>query len=188
MSGPPTDPDEAKLVRELFTAGLRYLARISASRASVRRVLLRKLMKLRPPEPDADPAAIDEGPIEAAIERLADLGYVDDAMFARGRSRSLTMAGTSRLGVRHRMASQGVDRATALAAYEALAEEVPEPEATAAAAFVRKRRLGWRRPEEERALHHRADLAKLMRQGFPAGIARAALEGPPDEDDPPSRL
>jgi regulatory protein len=185
VSGPPADPDEAKLVRELFAAGLRYLARISASQAAVRRVLLRKLVKLRPPEPDAEPGEIDERPVEAAIERLVELGYVDDAAFARGRSRSLTMAGTSRLGVRHKMASQGVDRDTAQAAYEALSEEVPEPEAAAAAAFVRKRRLGWRRPEAERALQHRADLARLLRHGFPADVARAALEEPADEGGPP---
>lgn len=185
MSDPALDPDEAKLVRELFTAGLRYLARISASRASVRRVLLRKLAKLRPPEPDADPAAIDARPVEQAIERLAELGYVDDAAFARGRSRSLTMSGTSRLGVRYRMANQGVDRDTAEAAYEALAEEVPEPEAAAAAAFVRKRRLGWRRPEDERVEHYRADLARLMRHGFPADVARAALEEPAEEAGQP---
>jgi regulatory protein len=183
VSDPTSDPDEAKLVRELFTAGLRYLARISASRASVRRVLLRRLAKLRPPEPDAEPTAIDERPVELAIERLAELGYVDDAAFARGRSRSLTMSGSSKLGVRYRMASQGVDRDTAEAAYEALAEEVPEPEAAAAAAFVRKRRLGWRRPEDERAEHYRADLARLMRHGFPAGVARAALEGPLDQNE-----
>ncbi|WP_051328616.1 regulatory protein RecX [Geminicoccus roseus] len=183
MSDPATDPDEAKLVRELFTAGLRYLARISASRASVRRVLLRKLMKLRPPEPDALPGEIDERPVDAAIERLAELGYVDDAAFARGRQRSLVGRGVSRLGIRHRMARQGVDRETVERAFEAVAEEIEDPEATAAAAFVRKRRLGWRRPEEARAEHHRADLARLMRQGFPADVARQALDGPPEPDE-----
>jgi regulatory protein len=183
VSDPATDPDEAKLVRELFTAGLRYLARISASRASVRRVLLRKLAKLRPPEPDALPGDLDERPVDAAIERLAGLGYVDDAAFARGRQRSLVGRGVSKLGIRHHMARQGVDRDTAEAAFEAVAEEIEDPEAAAAAAFVRKRRLGWRRPEETRAEQRRADLARLMRQGFPADIAREALEGPPDADE-----
>jgi regulatory protein len=181
VSESEVDPDEAKLVRELFTAGLRYLARISASRASVRRVLLRKLAKLRPPDPSADPTAIDERPIDRAIERLAELGYVDDAAFARGRGRSLVARGVSKLGIRHHMARQGVDRTTVEAAYESLTDEVPEPEAAAAAAFVRKRRLGWHRPEEERAQYRRADLAKLIGHGFPMEIARAALDEPPDQ-------
>lgn len=188
MNQPSHDPDEARLVRELFTAGLRYLARISASRASVRRVLLRKLAKLRPPDPDADPAEIDEGPIDQAIGRLTELGYVDDAAFARGRGRSLVGRGVSKAGIRHHLARQGIDRATMESAYEALTEEVPEPEEAAAIAFVRKRRLGWHRPEEQRAQYHRADLARLMRHGFPADIASAALEEPADEDDPRGRL
>ena len=185
MTEPSAEPDEKKLVRELFMAGLRYLARISASQASVRRVLLRKLMKLRPPDPLADATEVDERPIDRAIERLVELGYVDDAAFARGRGRSLVVRGVSKVGIRHHMARQGVDRETVDQAYEALAEELPEPEIAAARAFVRKRRLGWYRPADEQAIHRRADLAKLMRHGFPSDIARTALDEP-DEADPPS--
>jgi regulatory protein len=184
MSDDLPERDEATLVRELVTAGLRYLARISASQASVRRVLLRRLAKLRPPEPGADPAELDQRPVELALERLVELGYVDDAAFARGRGRSLVGRGVSRLGIRHHMARQGVDRATADAALEAVADEIPEPEVAAARAFVRKRRLGWHRPEPERAPNRQADLARLLRHGFPPDIARAALDEPEDEDEP----
>jgi regulatory protein len=183
VTGPAPDPDEAKLVRELFTAGLRYLARISASRASVRRVLMRKLAKLRPPDPSVEPAELNDRPVERAIDRLAELGYVDDAAFARGRGRTLTVRGVSKLGIRHHMAKQGVDREVVEAAYEALSEEVPEPELAAAVAFVRKRRLGWHRPAEERAEHRRADLARLVRHGFPLDIARTALDEEQPSDD-----
>ncbi|WP_159717021.1 regulatory protein RecX [Geminicoccus flavidas] len=182
MSDGLPNQDEARLVRELVTAGLRYLARISASQASVRRVLLRRLAKLRPPEPGADPAELDQRPVEQALERLVELGYVDDAVFARGRGRTLVNRGLSRLGIRHHMARQGVDRDTADAALEAITEEIPEPEAAAARAFVRKRRLGWHRPEDERAPNRQADLARLLRHGFPADIARAALDEPEEDE------
>ena len=178
------DPDEAKLVRALFAAGLRHLARMSASTASVRRILERRLVKLVPPDPSGGPAEVDKRPIETAIGRLHDLGYLDDVAFARGKSRSLTIRGLSKLGVRQQMVRHGVDRDVAAAAYDALVDDIDEPEVAAARAFVRKRKLGWHRPAEERTAQRLADLAKLLRHGFPADIARAALDEPEDDVEP----
>ena len=121
MTAERGDPDEAKLVRALFTAGLRHLARMSASTASVRRILQRRLAKLRPPDPSDEP--VGDRPVELAIERLRELGYLDDAAFARGKSRSLTVRGLSKLGVRQQMVRHGVDRDVAAAAYDALVDE-----------------------------------------------------------------
>ena len=90
--------------------------------------------------------------------------------------------GVSKIGIRHHIARQGVDRETVETAYQALTDELPEPELAAARAFVRKRRLGWYRPEAERPEHRRADLAKLLRHGFPTEIARAALDEPLEEE------
>ena len=180
MSGGETDPDDAKLVRALFVAGLRHLARMSASEASVRRVLQRRLKKLRPIDPSVEPIEADQRPIDRAIKRLAELGYLDDAAYAKSKSRSLTVRGVSKLGVRQQMMRHGVDRDVAATAYDALVDEIDEPEAAAARTFVRKRRLGWHRPEQERADHHLADLAKLIRYGFPSEVARAALDEPDD--------
>ena len=182
MTAERGDPDEAKLVRALFAAGLRHLARMSASTASVRRILERRLAKLVPPDPSGEP--VDDRPVERAIERLRELGYLDDAAFARGKSRSLTVRGLSKLGVRQQMVRHGIDRDVAASAYDSLADEIHEPEMAAARAFVRKRKLGWHRPAQEQGAQRLADLAKLLRHGFPADTARAALDEPEDDGEP----
>lgn len=176
-------PQERALVRELVTAGVRHLSRISASRTDLERVLRRRLAKLRARSPDEPEADSSDRPVQLALDRLTELALIDDQGFARGRGRSLVARGKSTLAIRAHLARHGIDRETAGSALDELAEEEAELELKAARAFVRKRRLGHHRPADARADHRRDDLALLMRQGFPGTVARTALEEA-ETDDP----
>ncbi len=106
--------------------------------------------------------------IEAALVRLVERGYLDDASFARGlvRQRGATRGP---LALSAELAAKGVDRARADAA---LAEFGPEAQLLSATRLAE--RLHARRPVTSyREMLDRVG-SKLLRRGFSATVVRAA--------------
>jgi regulatory protein len=146
---------------DLERAALTYLLRYASSIARVRAFLERHVRR-----DGGDLEAIDE-----VVEKLVRLGYLDDERFAVARARALRRRGSSSLSIAATLAKNGVDRAII---DRAIADEAEELEA--ARAFVRRRRLGPHRAEEERSEKRERDLAALARAGFSYEVASRALE------------
>jgi len=123
--------DEAAL-RDL---ALSYVARFASTGARLEAYLARKLQERGVAE-DADgrPAAID---VPALVARLAELGYVDDAAYARMRARDLGARGYGARRVEQALWAAGVDEGVR-------AETAPDEAARrrAAVLMAQKRRLG----------------------------------------------
>jgi regulatory protein len=164
----PSRPDAASL----YAAALRYLARYAASERRLRERLRQKAMQGA--RAHAVPAAEVEAMIETAVERLRQLGYLDDVRFASGRARSLAERGRSTLAIRAGLAAAGIERDDVEQALTTLRRD--EPELSAAVALARRRRLGPWRLEEERGPNLLRDLAVLTRAGFPLSMARTVVE------------
>lgn len=129
-------------------AGLRLVARRPHSEAELRRKLARR--------------GYLPAQVEGAVARLRELGYVDDAAFAR----ALVAHRSRRRGpslIADELVARGVDRELAVAA---LAE-------VAAEELVAARRL----VERSGALDSRQLAARLQRRGFSADVIRRALAG-----------
>jgi regulatory protein len=137
-------------------SALRLLARRAHSRAELRLKLAR-----RGYEPDA---------VQAALTRLAELGYLDDAAFARGLVRRRG-GGRGPLALAAELAAKGVRREEAQAALAGY-----EPAAQLEAATRLAERLNAARP----AAGYRELLdgigVKLLRRGFSANVVRAACQ------------
>ena len=165
-------PDEASL-RE---AALRYLARYAATRDSVRRVLLRRIDRWAAGLPDRD-AAVEaigavRGLVDRVVDRLVELGALNDTAFAETRGLGLLRAGVSRRGAVARLAAKGIAPDQALA----VLPEDQESELAAALVLTRKRRIGpFRTGTTPDAAGRRKEFGILARAGFPGGIARLAL-------------
>jgi regulatory protein len=135
-------------------AGLRLLARRAHSRAELRQKLARR--------------GYEEDEVGTALARLADMGYLDDAAFARGlvRRRSATRGS---LAVSAELAAKGIDRQGTA---EALADLDAESQLASAT------RLAERMCPRGDDIGYREMLdrvgVKLLRRGFPSGIVRAA--------------
>jgi regulatory protein len=119
--------------------------------------------------------------LEAALEELAHLGYLDDARYAQRFAedrRRLDAWGSDRIA--RRLRELGVDREHIDAA---LADQDPEEEMTAALELLRRR---CPTPPANRAERDRA-LGILVRRGYPPELAFDALrrhagaEAEPDE-------
>ena len=135
-------------------AGLRLLGRRAHSRAELRQKLTR-----RGYEPED---------VQGALARLAELGYLDDAAFARGLVRRRS-GSRGALALAAELAAKGIDREGTAAALAGLEEDAQLSAATRLA-----ERLYAARPSPGYREMLDSVGAKLARRGFPAGIVRAA--------------
>jgi regulatory protein len=161
---------------ELDEAALRYLNRFDATAKKLSDHLARVARKRGELEA-ARPL------IEALIQRYQRSGLIDDRRFARRRAEALQARGASRRLVSLKLVHSGVARDIV---DEVLGERRVDTALTseleAAAAYVKRKRLGRFRSGEVQPDMRRKDLARLARQGFDFDTAVRAL-GQGGEDD-----
>jgi regulatory protein len=109
---------------------------------------------------------------ERVLDRLAEVGLVDDRMFAQDWVRSRqARRGLSRSALRRELQAKGVDRELI---DEALAPVAPEEELAAARAVAEKKLRSMQ--ELDRAVRYRRLAAALSRRGFGPGVVAAVLD------------
>jgi regulatory protein len=166
---PPLDAEA------LERLALFYAGRYATTKARLRSYLSRKLR-------ERGWAGEREPGIEALVERLAGLGYVDDRAFAAGRAASLTRRGYGERRVRDSLQAAGIAAEDA-----APAREQAESEAwSAALRFAERRRIGpFAEAEADRAGREKA-IGAMLRAGHPPAIVRLLVNarpgGIPDSD------
>ena len=157
----PPKPIDAARLEELALA---YVARFATSAVKLERYLKRKLRE-RGWDGEREP---DTG---AMVARYVELGYVDDAAFARARGGSLLRRGYGPRRVREALGEAGID--------EAIREEVRPDEGTerrAALAMARKRGFGpFGRDTIDRE-RRRKQIAAMLRAGHPLDSAREMVD------------
>jgi regulatory protein len=155
---PPLDEER---LRELALA---YVGRFATSRAKLATYLNRKLRE-RGWSGDGPPD------LERIVERLAELGYVDDAAYAIAKSRSLTARGYGGRRVRQSLLAAGIGDDDAQPAHDHAQEEAVE----AALRFAKRRRIGpFGSGSVDRADRERA-LAAMIRAGHSLPLAKAIV-------------
>lgn len=160
----------------LDALALAYLARYATTRAKLRQYLGRKLAE-RGWAGEAPP------PLDALVERLAALGYVDDAAFASARGAALARRGYGAHRVGQALRGAGIGDDDAAPALANAADGAWDN----AVAFARRRRIGPFAARPHDPDERRRMLAAMLRAGHPFAIARrlvAAMPGQvPDRDD-----
>lgn len=156
--------EDAADVTRWRNRALRYLGRYAASRAHLRRVLLRKAQRLDEPLPAAT--------LDAMLDDLERLGLLDDTSYATARARSLHAAGRSPRAIRARLAARGLGRDDVQRAVAELADSEADAELAAARTFARRKRLGpWRVGERDAA----RETLQLRRAGFSYQVVRRVV-------------
>jgi len=156
----PLPLDRARL-EELALA---YVGRFATSAAKLERYLARKLRE-RGWDGEAGPD------LAALVGRYAELGYVDDAAYARAKGGSLLRRGYGPRRVRQALAEAGIDEETR---EQTRAGEAAERRA--ALALARKRRFGpfgEARPDRQQ---REKQLAAMLRAGHPLDSAREMVD------------
>ena len=116
-------------------------------------------------------------PVDDVVARLAELGYVDDRLFAEARGRSLGGRGFGARRVTADLGAAGIERDLA-AEVAATGDKM-----ATATAFAKRRRFGpfdAAPPDRDRA---RKQFAAMMRAGHGVAETRRVLGGDVGEDD-----
>jgi regulatory protein len=154
----------------LEQAALFYAGRYATTQAKLRTYLSRKLR-------ECGWAGVGAPPLEALVERMAGLGYVDDRAFASGRAAALTRRGYGARRVDAALRAAGIDPDDAAAAREIAADGAW----AAALRFAERRGIGpFAAAKADRGAREKA-LAAMLRAGHPAALARRILAAGPGE-------
>lgn len=153
--------------QKLDELALSYVARFATSAGKLSDYLRRKLRE-RGWEGDAEPD------IAAIVSRFTDLGYIDDAVFARGKAQGLLRRGYGARRIDQALGAAGIA--------EPLREESRGTEMErrrAALIMARKRRFGPFGVREEGArldpVVREKQVAALLRAGHPLALAREVV-------------
>ena len=167
----PPPLDEERL-QEL---ALRYVGKYATTRAKLRAYMDRKIR-------ERGWAGVQRADPDALAERFAELGYVDDAAYALGQSRSLSARGYGKRRLADKLRLAGVeDEDGGDARRHADAEAV-----RAALRLAERRRLGpFAKTDADRPQREKW-IAAMIRGGHGFGLARAIASMAPgtevDED------
>ena len=157
---------------------LHYLGRYATTRAKLAAYLHRKL--------DARGWAEDgPRPVDAIVERMAALGYVDDRAFAEMKSAALGRRGYGQRRQADALRAAGVAEEDRSAVFEAREEAEEDGDHAAALAFARRKRIGPFAPAPADPDARRKALAAMMRAGHPYALARRFVDSPPGEPPDP---
>jgi regulatory protein len=152
----------------LEQAALFYAGRYATTRAKLRFYLARKLR-------ERGWAGAGAPPLDALVERLAGLGYVDDRSFAAARGAALTRRGFGARRVGQALRAAGIEEEDGRDAREA----ADAGAWGAALRFAERRRIGPFAPAEaDRPARDKA-YAAMVRAGHPAGLARRIVSARP---------
>ncbi|HTU11939.1 MAG TPA: RecX family transcriptional regulator [Allosphingosinicella sp.] len=116
-------------------------------------------------------------PIEALVEKMAGLGYVDDRAFATARAGALTRRGYGARRVGEALRAAGIGEEDAGEARDIAEEGAWE----AALRFAKRRKIGpFSAIEADRPAREKA-YAALLRAGHPPALARRIVSARPGE-------
>ena len=164
---PPPPLDAAALER----LALRYVERFATTRAKLADYLRRKVRERGWDGAPADMAAL--------AERMAALGYVDDAAFAQAKAGALGRRGLGARRVEQALRAAGVEEPDR----DALADEVGDRAVDTALAFARRKRLGpWGSGNAVDRVVREKQLAAMLRAGHPLDLSRRILALPPGSE------
>lgn len=152
----------------LEALALHYAGRYATSRAKLTAYLRRKLRE-RGWENDSPP------PIAQLVERMATLGYVDDAAFANARGTALVRRGYGPRRVAQALDMAGIEGADR---DDALADSRREAW-LAADTFARRRRIGPYGAEAPAREARQKQIAAFVRAGHDFATAALWVDSPP---------
>lgn len=163
----PRPLDEERL-RDL---ALHYVGKFATTRAKLRTYLTRKLR-------ERGWAGAAPADVAALVERIGELGYVDDQAFGLAKANALSSRGFGSRRVRQALQQAGVSEVDAEDG-EALARS----QATESALrFARRKRIGpYALGHADPAAREKA-LAALIRAGHEFGLARRIVDAAPGEE------
>lgn len=156
---------------DLERYALRYVERYATTRVKLAAYLSRKLRE-RGWDGEKSPD------IEGLAQRMADLGYVNDRLYAESKAGAMARRGLGARRVRQALRFDGIEEEDAAS----LAPAIEDGAQASAIAFARRKRIGpYAREAADRVLQEKW-MGAMIRAGHAPGLARAIVRMAPGED------
>lgn len=150
---------------------IRYVERYATSRKKLAGYLQRKIRERD--WQDTEPPAVEQ-----LVERMATLGYIDDALYAQNKASALTRRGYGTRRVSHALYQAGISEEDGREAFR-----ISEANSWAAAEkFARKRRIGPFAETQQEADKCRKQLQAFLRAGHDFDVASRFVFAKPGEE------
>jgi regulatory protein len=161
---------------DLNRLALRYVERYATTRGKLTAYLARKLRER------GWAGAVPADP-QALAEHMAQLGYVNDRLFAEAKAGAMGRRGLGARRVNDALRHAGVTAVDA----ETVAPMLAADAVASAIGFARRKRIGaFGTGIADRALQQK-QLGQMLRAGHPVGLSRALVKMAPG-DDPEAQL
>ena len=178
---------EAKMTKpiseqRLYNITLFYLERFDASALKVKQMLERRIQKEK-----AKGAIVPNNTqalIQNIINRMQNLGYINDERFAQSQIKKLSSAGKSKSFILNKLKQAGIAGEIAKNLLSEFDLENESSDLTRAEQWLKKHRKGQFRSKNADEFYQK-DLAALARAGFSYEIASSALKTKPSSDEGP---
>jgi regulatory protein len=170
----PRPPLDDKGLEEL---ALRYVGKYATTRSKLGAYLARKLR-------ERGWGGSREADLEGMANRLAELGYVDDAAYALAKSRALGSRGYGKRRLDQKLRQAGVDDEDSAAAREHAEREAVD----AALRFAERRRIGPFASAGGDPKQREKAIGAMVRAGHSFALARAIIDWPRDAEIDPREL
>jgi regulatory protein len=173
MTGNPSRKKPAPPLNgdKLRGLALHYAGRYATTRAKLSAYLSRKIRERGWAEGEAFPD------INALSDQFAELGYVNDALYAEGRARSLARRGFGERRLEQDLRAAGIEEKDSQTALEHAATE----RLSAALALARRKRIGPFAVEPATPEKRKKQMAMMLRSGHDFALARRIIDAEPGE-------
>lgn len=161
--------------KRLYNKALYYLSRYESTSSRLAMVLDRALKRAEQAGQEL-PAESTEW-VREIVAQMEKTGYVDDLRYGENVQRKALLGGKSLRFVRGKLKMAGLADETIEKLMEETGSSPDELNLNAALVLVKKKKLGFMRPEEVRRDFYKKDLAVLGRAGFSFETAEKALKG-----------
>ena len=165
----PAPPLNADALEQL---ALRYVERYATTRARLSAYLARKVRERGTEEESVDTV------IATLVERMAELGYVNDRIFAEAKAAAMARRGYGARRVSSALHHYGIESVDA----DALAPEIDSRAMDAALAFARRRRIGPFADDAAERDRQQRQIAAMVRAGHDYALARKIVQTAPGAD------
>lgn len=162
--------------KRLYNITLFYLTRYESSTEKVRQMLKRRLYKAAQADIEIPPQSTQW--IENVIQKMQELGYLNDTRFAANQVRILARQGKSSAFIINKLKQSGIDSTTVTS----FLQEEEGDDLARAHTWLKHHKKGVYRTQNA-ADFYTKDLASLGRAGFSYETARCALKKTEETDD-----
>lgn len=164
--------------KRLYNKALSYLTRYESTTTKLSNVLYRAVNRAKFEGQEISPDVSSW--IKEIVLEMEKLGYINDKRYGENIQRRLRSEGKSLRLIGGKLKKAGLDEELITYIQEETSLSSDELDLEAAKILVRKKKIGFLRPEKLRPEFYKKDLATLGRAGFSFEIAKKALY---DEED-----